>query len=81
MIQPQIRLHIAITRTQQYELCKSTTEDITVFRIERKSGEAEEGGLDACLLPLGQTVYEGCNRKCYPYVEAQYDRAEDTSVV
>jgi hypothetical protein len=52
-----------------------------VFSIERQSGEVEEWGLDACLSPLGQTVYEECNRKCYLNVETQYDRAEDTSVL
>jgi hypothetical protein len=50
-----------------------------VFSIERQSGEVEEGGLDACLSPLGQTACEGCNRKCYLNVEAQYDRAGGTS--
>jgi len=52
-----------------------------VFSIESQSGEVEEGGLDACLSPLGQTVCEGCSRKCCLNVEAQCDRAEDTSVL
>jgi hypothetical protein len=30
------------------------------------------------MLVCPHLVYEGCSRKCYPYVEAQYDRAEDT---
>jgi hypothetical protein len=51
-----------------------------VFSIERQSGEAEEEWT-GCLFVCTWSVYDGLNRKCYPYVEAQYDRAEDKSVL
>ena len=43
--------------------------------------ELKDRGSGCLFVQLDQTVYERCNRKLYPYVEAQYERAEDTSPV